>query len=40
MTNSRSLAIQYAHNNAPHFLEELIDFCTIASISTDEFIKT
>jgi acetylornithine deacetylase/succinyl-diaminopimelate desuccinylase-like protein len=39
MTDSRPLAIQYAHNNAPHFLEKLIDFCTIASISTDESSK-
>jgi acetylornithine deacetylase/succinyl-diaminopimelate desuccinylase-like protein len=39
MTDPRSLAIQYAHNNASHFLEELIGFCTIASISTDETSK-
>ena len=39
MSNKRSLAIQYAHNHASHFLDELKDFCTIASISTDEVSK-
>jgi acetylornithine deacetylase/succinyl-diaminopimelate desuccinylase-like protein len=35
MTDSRSAALQYAHDNAPRFLEELKDFCRIASISND-----
>jgi len=40
MSNNRLLAIQYAHNHASHFLDELKDFCTIASISTDEASKS
>jgi acetylornithine deacetylase/succinyl-diaminopimelate desuccinylase-like protein len=36
MTDSRSSAIQYAHDNAIRFLDELKDFTSIPSISTDE----
>src|SRR4030043_2313691 len=39
MTDPRFLAIQYAHENAARFLEELKDFSSIASISTDESSK-
>ena len=39
MTDSHSSAIQYAHDNASRFLEELKDFASIASISTDESSK-
>lgn len=39
MTDSRSAALQYAHNNASRFLEELKDFCRIASISNDPEAK-
>jgi len=39
MTDSRSAALQYAHDNAPRFLEELKDFCRIASISNDPVAK-
>jgi acetylornithine deacetylase/succinyl-diaminopimelate desuccinylase-like protein len=36
MTDPRIEAIHYAHDNAARFLEELRDFTTIASISTDD----
>jgi acetylornithine deacetylase/succinyl-diaminopimelate desuccinylase-like protein len=39
MTDPRSAALQYAHQNAPRFLEELKDFCRIASISNDPEAK-
>ncbi len=39
MTDPRSAAIQYAHDNAPRFLDELKEFATIPSISTDEAAK-
>jgi acetylornithine deacetylase/succinyl-diaminopimelate desuccinylase-like protein len=39
MTERRSLAIQYAHDNATRFLDELKDITSIASISTDESSK-
>jgi acetylornithine deacetylase/succinyl-diaminopimelate desuccinylase-like protein len=39
MTDPRSSAIQYAHNNAARFLDDLKDFCSIPSISTDEASK-
>jgi acetylornithine deacetylase/succinyl-diaminopimelate desuccinylase-like protein len=39
MTDTRSLAIQYAHDNARRFLDELKEFSSIASISTDEASK-
>lgn len=35
MTDQRSSALQYAHNNSDRFLEELKDFVAIPSISTD-----
>lgn len=35
MTNQRSAALQYAHENSDRFLEELKDFVAIPSISTD-----
>jgi acetylornithine deacetylase/succinyl-diaminopimelate desuccinylase-like protein len=39
MTDPRSAAIQYAHDNADRFLQELKAFATIPSISTDEASK-
>jgi acetylornithine deacetylase/succinyl-diaminopimelate desuccinylase-like protein len=39
MTDPRSAAIQYAHENAVRFLNELKDFASIPSISTDEASK-
>ncbi len=39
MTDSRTAAIQYAHENAQRFLEDLRTFASIASISTDEKSK-
>jgi acetylornithine deacetylase/succinyl-diaminopimelate desuccinylase-like protein len=39
MTDSRSLAIEFAHNNASRFLDELKKFASIPSISTDEASK-
>jgi acetylornithine deacetylase/succinyl-diaminopimelate desuccinylase-like protein len=39
MTDPRTAAIQYAHENRSRFLSELIDFCTIPSISTDPTVK-
>ena len=39
MTDPRSQAIQFAHANASRFLEELKEFTTIPSISTDEASK-
>jgi acetylornithine deacetylase/succinyl-diaminopimelate desuccinylase-like protein len=39
MTDQRTPAIQYAHENAPHFLEELKEFTSIPSISTLESSK-
>lgn len=39
MTDPRSAALQYAHDNAPRFLEELKDFCRIPSISNDPTAK-
>jgi acetylornithine deacetylase/succinyl-diaminopimelate desuccinylase-like protein len=35
MSDSRTAALQYAHNNNSRFLDELKDFLTIACISTD-----
>lgn len=35
MTDERSLALNFAHENQARYLEELSDFLTIASISTD-----
>ncbi|MDD5466415.1 MAG: dipeptidase [Anaerolineales bacterium] len=35
MTNSRQAALQYAQTNQQRFLDQLIEFATIASISTD-----
>jgi acetylornithine deacetylase/succinyl-diaminopimelate desuccinylase-like protein len=39
MTDPRTLAIQYAHENAAHFLQQLKQFAKIPSISTDEASK-
>jgi len=39
MTDPRSSAIQYAHENAAHFMDELKNFGSIASISTDDTKK-
>ena len=39
MTDPRSSAIQYAHENATRFLDELKEFASIPSISTDEASK-
>ena len=39
MTDPRTSAIQYAHNNAIRFLDELKIFSSIASISTEESSK-
>ena len=39
MTDNRQTAIQYAHENAVNFLDELKEFSSIASISTDETSK-
>jgi len=39
MTDHRTSAIGYAHENAIRFLEELKDFTSIASISTDDASK-
>ena len=39
MTNPRSSAIQYAHENSTRFLNELKEFASIPSISTDETTK-
>lgn len=39
MKDPRSTALQYAHANAPRFLEELKDFTRIPSISTDPSAK-
>ena len=36
MTEPRALAIHYAHENASRFLEDLKEFTSIPSISTDE----
>ncbi len=35
MTDPRSTAVQFAHENRSRFLAEMKDFCTIPSISTD-----
>jgi acetylornithine deacetylase/succinyl-diaminopimelate desuccinylase-like protein len=40
MSDPRSLAIQYAHENATRFLDELKDFTSIPSISNEESAKT
>jgi len=40
MKDSRHEAIQYAHNNADRFLNELKDYASIPSISTDPAAKT
>jgi len=40
MTDYRTSAIQYAHENSTRFLDELKDFASIPSISTDETTKT
>lgn len=39
MTEARIVAIQYAHEQRTRFLSELIDFCSIPSISTDPKVK-
>jgi hypothetical protein len=39
MTDPRSSAVQYAHDNRQRFLTELGDFCSIPSISTDPAAK-
>jgi acetylornithine deacetylase/succinyl-diaminopimelate desuccinylase-like protein len=39
MTEARTAAIQYAHEQRARFLSELKDFCTIPSISTDPQVK-
>jgi len=39
MTDARSIAIQYAHHNSIRFLDELKEFSSIASISTDQSSK-
>jgi acetylornithine deacetylase/succinyl-diaminopimelate desuccinylase-like protein len=39
MSDPRTAALEFAHQNAPRFLEELKDFCRIASISTDPEAK-
>jgi acetylornithine deacetylase/succinyl-diaminopimelate desuccinylase-like protein len=39
MPHSRSTALQYAHDHSQNFLDELRDFCRIASISTDPSAK-
>jgi acetylornithine deacetylase/succinyl-diaminopimelate desuccinylase-like protein len=39
MTDSRTLAIQYAHEHADHFLDQLKEFISIPSISTNESSK-
>ena len=39
MTEKHASAIQFAHNNSARFLNELKDFTTIASISTEESHK-
>src|SRR4030067_367826 len=39
MTDHRTSAIGYAHENSIRFLEELKDFTSIASISTDDASK-
>jgi acetylornithine deacetylase/succinyl-diaminopimelate desuccinylase-like protein len=39
MIDSRSSAVQYAHDNASRFLGELKEFCSIPSISTDDSLK-
>lgn len=39
MTDPRATAIQYAHDQRSRFLEELKEFCTIPSISTDPQAK-
>src|SRR4030065_564187 len=39
MTEQRASAIQFAHDNSARFLNELKDFTTIASISTEEAHK-
>ena len=38
MIDPRSVAIRFAHDNAPRFLEELKDFTSIPSISQMEFV--
>ncbi len=35
MTDTRNAAIEFAHKNEARYLEELIEFCQIPSISTD-----
>ncbi len=40
MTDSRTSAIQYAHENANRFLDQLKEFASIPSISTDDDSKT
>ena len=39
MTDPRTAAIQYAHENSSRFLDELMEFASIPSISTDEASK-
>ena len=39
MTDKIKAAIEYAHNHEAKFLEELINFCTLPSISTDPAYK-
>lgn len=39
MTEKQSSAVEYAHQNQEQFLQELIDFCKLPSISTDPEFK-
>src|SRR4030066_1390848 len=39
MTETRTTAIEFAHANRPRFLNELMDFASIPSISTDPEAK-
>jgi acetylornithine deacetylase/succinyl-diaminopimelate desuccinylase-like protein len=39
MTEPRTAALQYAHDNAGHFLEQLKEFASIPSVSTDDGYK-
>src|SRR5512135_3149293 len=39
MTDAQTSALQYAHENAGHFLDDLKTFASIPSISTDERSK-
>ena len=39
MNDRRDVALQYAHENRPRFLDELKDFVRIPSVSTDPGAK-